>query len=138
MLGINRRSIKIIIRVFVIVGMILCTGLAVYRLFADKEEAPHQWTENNIYGKWKNVRLVESSEHSYGWLPLGNEIGRTLTITETQVIDSKDIRQAEEEQQTTYDMEIASLEMTVPEDWVEIQLGYMIIMDYAGVSGERI
>lgn len=138
MLGINKSSRKTIIMLLGAVGMILCTGLAVCRLCANKEDVPHQWTENNIYGKWKNVRLVESSEHSYGRLPLGNEIGRTLTITESQVIDSKDIRQAKEEQQTTYDMEIASLEMTVPEDWVEIQLGYMIILDYAGVSGERI
>ena len=138
MFRVNKRSIRAIIGLLGIAGIILCIALTAYRLCVVMKDDPHQWKESDIYGKWKNVRLLATSGHSYGWLPLGNEIGRTLTITEEQVIDSKDIKQAEEEQQTTYDMKIASMEMTIPDDWVEIQLGYMIILDYAGVSGERI
>lgn len=138
MFRVNQKSIKAIIGLFCTMGIILCITIAVYRKHDSKEAVSHQWQESNIYGKWKCVRLVEDTGHSYGWLPLGNEIGRTLTITETQVIDSKDIKQAEEELTTTYDMEIASLEMTIPEDWVEIQLWWHIGLDHAGMSGERI
>lgn len=138
MFRVNQKRRKAIIRLFCTMGIILCITIAVYRKHDSKEAVSHQWQESNIYGKWKCVRLVADTGHSYGWLPLGNEIGRTLTITETQVIDSKDIKQAEEEQTTTYDMEIASLEMTIPEDWVEIQLWWHIGLDNAGMSGERI
>ncbi len=138
MFRVNKKRIKVLIGLLGIAGIILGIAITAYRIHNSKDDVPYQWKESDIYGKWKNVRLVEVNGHSYGWLPLGNEIGRTLTITETQVIDSKDIRQAEEELTTTFDMEIASLEMTIPEDWVEIQLGHNIILDYAGVSGEKI
>lgn len=138
MFRVNQKSTKAIIISLVTMGIILCVAITACGVHDSEEDVPHQWQESDIYGKWKCVRLVEDTGHSYGWLPLGNEIGRTLTITETQVIDSKDIKQAEKEKTTTYDMEIASLEMTMPEDWVEIQLWWNIGLNSSGMSGERI
>lgn len=48
-----------------------------------------KWTINDVCGQWKVTRLIYKSKGSYGNIPLGNEIGRSFTISESQIIDSR-------------------------------------------------
>lgn len=48
-----------------------------------------RWTVNDIYGQWKASRLIYRTQGSYGCVLTGNEIGRSFTISENQIIDSR-------------------------------------------------
>ena len=48
-----------------------------------------KWTINDVCGQWKVTRLIYKSKGSYGNIPLGNEIGRSFTISKNQIIDSR-------------------------------------------------
>ena len=55
----------------------------------DEYSPSGKWTINDVCGQWKVTRLIYKSKGSYGNIPLGNEIGRSFTISESQVIDSR-------------------------------------------------
>lgn len=69
-----------------------------------------RWTVNDIYGQWKVTRLIYKSKGSYGHIPLGNEIGRTFTISEGQIIDSRSEEMCTQKGQSCYSMAYSSLE----------------------------
>ena len=55
----------------------------------DEYSPSAKWTINDVCGQWKVTRLIYKSKGSYGNIPLGNEIGRSFTISESQIIDSR-------------------------------------------------
>lgn len=71
-------------------GENLETKEEIFDLKSNDEYSPSgKWTINDVCGQWKVTRLIYKSKGSYGNIPLGNEIGRSFTISESQVIDSR-------------------------------------------------
>ncbi|MCM1125904.1 MAG: hypothetical protein NC429_05475 [Lachnospiraceae bacterium] len=96
----NKRRITLIIPITLIIVCGICTACFCSR----------HWTINDIYGQWKVTRLIYKSKGSYGHIPLGNEIGRSFTISESQITDSRSGEMGMQKGENSYSMAYSSFE----------------------------
>lgn len=98
--GINWKGYR---RIFLVVITIICL-IAIYYFrnlsFTKYNQKPIYinekdfWNVNDLYGGWKVTRVICTAKGGYGDLPLGNDIGRYIYISEKTVTDSKQHEEA--------------------------------------------
>lgn len=108
-------------------------------LYSDVTYIKKSWDLNDIYGKWKVVRVVYQAKGGYGELPLGNEIGRSFCISENTIKDSKSYNEAMLEKQICYNMDVLYCEenefdVSNGDIMRDFQIRNNIILSYAGIT----
>lgn len=108
-------------------------------LYSDVTYIKKSWNLNDIYGKWKVVRVVYQAKGGYGELPLGNEIGRSFYISENIIKDSKSYNKAMLEKQICYNMDVLYCEenkfdVSNGDIMRDFQMRNNIILSYAGIT----
>ncbi len=101
------------------------------------------WNVDDLYGGWKVTRVICTAKGGYGDLPLGNDIGRYIYISEKTVTDSKQHDEAEAEGKVCYNMKILRSEKNeynVSENEMigEFQRYSSIILEKAGITDQEI
>lgn len=94
---------------------------------------------NDVYGNWKVTRVIYQAKGGFGALPLGNEIGRSFSISEDKIKDSKQYDTAVLEKQVCYDIDILQCEekkcdLSDGETLVDFQLDNNIVLSKAGIA----
>ncbi|MBD5395713.1 MAG: hypothetical protein HDR71_15955 [Lachnospiraceae bacterium] len=94
---------------------------------------------NDVYGNWKVTRVIYQAKGGYGELPLGNEIGRSFSISEDKIKDSKSYDTAVLEKQVCYDIDVLQYEekkydVSGWETLVDFQFNNNIVLDKAGIA----
>lgn len=139
-------------RIFLIVITIICL-IAIYYFrnlsFTKYNQKPIYinekdfWNVNDLYGGWKVTRVICTAKGGYGDLPLGNDIGRYIYISEKTVTDSKQHEEAAAEGKVCYNMKILKSEkneysMSENEMIGEFQRYSSIILEKAGITDQVI
>lgn len=101
------------------------------------------WNVDDLYGGWKVTRVICTAKGGYGELPLGNDIGRYIYISEKTVTDSKQHEEAAAEGKVCYNMKILKSEkneysMYENEMIGEFQRYSSIILEKAGITDQLI